>query len=468
MVTSCAFLLALTLLGVGPRPMTRGLEKSIAVIATRALHEQNVPGIAVAISEHGHVVYARGFGKRSVDDNLPVDAETSFRIGSITKQFTSSSIMLLQQAGRLNIDDKLATYLPNAPHANEVTLRELLTHTSGIPGYTELESFDAASKLPTTPSRIVATIASEPLAFAPGTDWEYSNTNYILLGMVVQRVTGEPYEEFVTDRLLRPLGLSHIRFWNPLLVHHDAAMGYSSLPFEPAIHTSDWNWGWAWAAGGLDADAADLARWDAALDSGKVVSPSSFAQMSTPAKLKNGKSTGYGFGLGVPTFLKRKAVAHSGGVPGFITDNFTIPQDGVAVVVFGNSDSFQPAPVVRAITYALYGVAEPAPQQAYLPEKPTQAARARRDLVIFLSGAFASLPLRADFARYLPDVIGNQYVDLGRKLGRLRAIRLIAVDRRPPVTTYTYRADFQRGIMVYSLELDRNGTIAGIGLQHWP
>lgn len=447
--------------------MSAALESRIAAIASGALVQQNVPGISVAVSEHGRVVYARGFGRRSLDDGLPVDAETTFRIGSITKQFTAASIMLLVQAGKIHLDDRLAAYLPNAPHANEVTLRELLTHTSGIPGYTELEGFDAAAKLPATPAQVVATVARAPLAFAPGTDWEYSNTNFILLGMVIEKVSGEPYEQFVTDHILTPLHLAHASFWNPLLVEHDAAVGYSSMPFEPVLHTLDWNWDWAWAAGGLNTDAADLARWDAALDSGRVVTAASFAEMSTPQHLKNGKNTHYGFGLGIGTFLQRKVVAHSGGVPGFITENLTIPHDGVAVVVFGNSDSFQPGPVARSILYALYGALPPKIPMRYLPVASATKAQAQRYLETFLAGRFASLPLRADFARYLHGIMADEIVDLGRRLGTLQGIGLTGIDRRPPTVTYYYRADFSGGTMLCAISLDRNGTIAGIGIERW-
>ncbi len=298
----------MSLVAAGPRPIDSAMQHRIAAIARQTLTQQNVPGISVAISEHGRVVYAQGFGWSNLDDRVPVDAATTFRIGSITKQFTAASIMLLAQAGKLNVDDKLSKYLPNAPHAGEVTLRQLLTHTSGIPGYTELESFDAASKLPTTPEHIVATIASKPLAFRPGTRWEYSNTNFVLLGLVIQKITGQSYTDFVMQHIVRPLHLSSMTFWNPLFVYHDAAAGYSTLPLEPVLHTIDWNWDWAWAAGGLNTSASDLARWDSALDSGSVVSPHSFRMMSTAQKLTDGTSTGYGFGLGVGTYLHREVL----------------------------------------------------------------------------------------------------------------------------------------------------------------
>lgn len=459
--------LCLMLVGAAPRPVDGALRARIAAIARSALEVQNVPGISVAIAEHGTIVYARGFGRRSLDDNLPVDAGTTFRIGSITKQFTASAIMLLAQAGKLHLDDKLAVYLPKAPHANEVTLRELLTHTSGIPGYTEPASFDAASKLPVTPWGIVQTVARAPLAFKPGTRWEYSNTNFVLLGLVVQKLSGMPYTQFVDAHFIQPLHLGTMSFWDPLRVHRDAAVGYSTMPFEPVLHTIDWNWDWAWAAGGLDVSASDLARWDVALDSGKVVAPASFAVMSTAQKLRNGKSAGYGFGLGVGTFLRRKAVVHTGGVPGFITENFTIPQDGLAIVVLGNSDSFQPSPVTHAIAYALYGASPPAPKLKALPQTPAQRAQARKDVEATLSANFRAIPMRADSARYLHGVVAQEYADLGRRLGALQSLTLLGKDERPPVTTYYYRGVFAHGTMSVSIGLDANGTVTGVGVQPW-
>jgi D-alanyl-D-alanine carboxypeptidase len=462
-----AAFLCLGLLGAGPMPIGPALQQRIAAIARSALVPQNVPGISIAVAEHGRIVYAHGFGWSDLDERIPVDSGTSFRIGSITKQFTASSIMLLQQAGKLNVDDKLSKYLPNAPHAAEVTLRQLLTHTSGIPGYTELESFDAASKLPVTPEGIVQTIAGKPLAFKPGTKWEYSNTNFILLGLVVQKVSGQPYEDFVRTHFIEPLRLSSMSYWNPLLVHHDAAVGYSTMPFEPPLHTIDWNWDWAWAAGGLNTNASDLARWDVALDSGKVVSPASFAMMTTAQKLANGKSAGYGFGLGIGEMFHRKVVAHSGGVPGFITENFTIPHDGVAIVVLGNSDGFQPGPLARQIAYAIYGAKEPAPKVHPLSETGAQAAKAKRYLDDALAGRFSDIPMRADFSRYMHGVAAAEYVGLGRHLGKLISLQLIGSDPRPPIFSYFYRAVFQHGTMLYSMGLDSNGTVSGVGFEPW-
>jgi CubicO group peptidase (beta-lactamase class C family) len=332
-----AAFLCMSLAAAGPQPVDHAMQQRIAAIAQHALAKQNVPGISIAIAEQGHMVYARGFGWSNVDDRVPVDAATTFRIGSITKQFTAASIMLLAQAGKLRVDDKLSKYLPNAPHA-----------------------------------------------------------------------------------------------------------------------------------GGLNTSASDLARWDIALDAGKVVTPQSFAMMSTAQKLADGKSAGYGFGLGVGTYLHRKVVAHTGGVPGFITENYTFPKDNVAIVVFGNSDSFQPGPVVHQIASALYGEKFTPPPVKAVPESAAQAARAKLYLMQALAGKFSSMRMREDTARYLHGVLAAQYVDLGRRLGKLRSLELVGSDPRPPVLSYFYRAVFERGTMSYSLALDPNGTVVGIGLQQWP
>lgn len=464
------FVLTLALLVIGatgPKPFTAAVATKIDRAVEASLKRQNIAGASVAIAERGHIVYAKAYGLRDLVNRVPVDTRTTFRIGSITKQFTASAIMLLVQDGKLRLDDRLSKYLPGAPHAAEVTIRNLLTHTSGIVGYTETEGFDAASKLPATPQHIVATIASQPLAFAPGTDWQYSNTNFILLGMVVSKVSREPYEEFVRQHVLEPLHLSTIKYWNNDFVYPDDSYGYTALPYEPFEPAAFWNWDWAGAAGGLAVDPSDLARWDEALDGGRVVTAASFAEMTTAQKLKNGKSTGYGFGLGIGSFDKRKVVAHSGGVPGFITENFTIPSDGVAIVLFANGDNYEPGPITRQIAAALYGVTPPAARFHAIDQRAGDKQRARRYLAAALTTGFEGIPMRADFARYVDREARRQYADLGRRLGPPTTLDLTGTDVRPPLTTYFYRVRFAHEMMLYSLALDRNGTVTGIGLQPW-
>jgi CubicO group peptidase (beta-lactamase class C family) len=469
-----ATVLAVSLLGAsrtggahGPLPITPSIAAHVDAAVSNALKRQYVAGASLAIAEHGSIVYSKGYGLRDVDDNLPADANTAYHIGSITKQFTSAAIMLLQQQGKLGVNDRLSAYLPNAPHAREVTLRNLLSHTSGIVGYTEMPTFTTAVRNPTTPARIVATVAHRPLAFKPGTDWQYSNTNYTLLGMVVAKVSGEPYERFVTGHFLRPLGMTTAHFWSHEGIFTDSAYGYTSYALEAYHHADYWNFDWVSAAGGLSVSPVDLARWDIALDSGKVVSPASFVAMSTSFRLASGKPAGYGYGLGVRTFLKHKVATHTGGVPGFVTANWTIPADGVAIVLLGNGDNFSPAPVVHDIAATLYGTT--APRQPFKPTKtpPPVAARALRWLNAFLAGNPDFAAMRSDFAESTTPAVVAEFAALGKRLGAPISMEGAGSDKRPPLTYYTFRTRFKDELMEYDFAVDDNGKAAGVNVSPW-
>ncbi|HEY9180800.1 MAG TPA: serine hydrolase domain-containing protein, partial [Candidatus Baltobacteraceae bacterium] len=367
----------------GPLPLTAPMKARIDAIVTAELKRQFVPGAQVAIAENGRVVYTKGYGLRDVDARLPVDAQTSFAIGSVTKQFTAAAIMLLQQQGKLSVDDNLAKYLPNAPHASEVTLRNLLTHTSGIVGFTEVPNFSLLLPTPSSPERIISTVAGKPLAFEPGTRWEYSNTNFVLLGMVIAKIAGEPYPDFLQQHLFGPLRLRRSWFTRTEEIHADDARGYTEFMFGlPDEHAYLADWSWYDAAGGLTMSAADLARWNIALDAGRVVSPQSFAQMTTPFTLTNGKSTGYGFGIGVGSVFGRPTVGHDGLVSGFSSENLTFPKDRVAIVLLANGDNFSYLHAIRAIAAVVYGTTDPLANAPFKPvsEPAAEVSAARQQL----------------------------------------------------------------------------------------
>ncbi len=466
---ACAAIIALPLLGAaGPKPITRAMERRIDAVISSELKRQFVPGAQLAIAENGRVVYAKGYGLRDVGDGLPVDAATSFAIGSVTKQFTAAAIMQLQSEGKLNVDERLAKYLPQAPHASEVTLRELLTHTSGIVGYTEQPNFSLLLPTPTTPDRIIATIASQPLAFAPETRWEYSNTNFVLLGMVVAKVSGESYPDYLRDHVFRPLRLDRMWYTRTEQIHSDDARGYSEfmygLPDERA-YLADWSW--YDAAGGITASAADLARWDIALDSGRVVPPAAFAQMTTPFHLKNGKSTGYGFGLGVGSDLGRPTVGHDGLVSGFSAENLTFPKDGVAIVLLANGDNFSYLQPIREVASIIYGAARPRHPFVPAPIDASVVNRARSWLGLFLHGDPVYSEMSPDLVLSLPPYRIAQLVEDGRIVGQPLQFEPASVDRRPPLTIYRFRVQFHSGPAEYVFTVNDKGEVAGFALQAW-
>lgn len=463
---ACAGLCVVLLGATGPLPLTTSLERRVDTVVNAALARQYVPGAQVAIVERGRIVYTKGYGYRNWDDRVPTNSQTAFAIGSVSKQFAAASIVLLQEEGKLNVEDSLAKYLPDAPHAGEETLYNLLTHTSGIIGYTELPNFDDMVPVPTTPEAIVASIAKEPLAFKPGTKWEYSNTNYVLLGMVVAKVSGEPYAQFLRDRIFTPLGMTRAWFTRSERVYSNTARGYSEfmlgLPIEHAW-PADASW-WD-AAGGLTMSAGDLARWDIALDGGKVVTPDDFTRMSTSAILADGKPTNYGFGLGIGSTYGHRAIVHDGLVSGFRAENLTFPQDRAAIVLLTNGDNFAIYPVVNQIAAILYGVKvapKPLKSRAY---NAAVFAEAKQWLEYFLHGTPDTSKMTADLLRDLPPYRIAELGETGKMLGEPKNVQPLGVDVRPPLTIYTYRVTFAKALANFTFTLNDRGQVAGFALE---
>ncbi|HEY2476554.1 MAG TPA: serine hydrolase domain-containing protein [Candidatus Cybelea sp.] len=301
-----------------------------------ALRYYSIPGATVAVVAGGQVVYARAFGFRDISTRALAGLDTQYEIGSITKQFTAAAIMQLSQAGKLDLDAKVATYLPNVPYANEITVRQLLTQTSGLPDYLDGPDIDEAAKKPATFDQIVARIAGKPLAFTPGSGWEYSNTNYLFLGRVITIVSGESYESYVRTHILEPLGMSSTFTIGDETTVSQMAIGYRRVngSFQPALGTIGQSF--ASSAGDLVSTVGDLEKWDAGLREGRVVSPASYELMRAPQLTTKGENSGYGFGLFVDSFAGQQRIGHTGGDYGFTTADEYFPAQDIRIIAFTN------------------------------------------------------------------------------------------------------------------------------------
>jgi CubicO group peptidase (beta-lactamase class C family) len=251
---------------------------AIDAAITKQLDEQHIAGAAVGVYQDGALVDLKTFGYRDVAKKLPVDAGTRFEIGSVTKQFTAAAILQLQEQGKLSIDDRLAKYLPSFPHANEVTLRQLLNQISGLPDYTDLPDIATAMSTTADATDKIVAYANKPLNFPPGTKWQYSNTNYWVLGKVVATVSGMSYEDYVREHVFKPAGMTHSGFVSDESTMDDFAIPYwhgpkNDGPAQPAPTMFE---SWPGGAGAIVSTIGDLAAWDAALASGKIVSPANY------------------------------------------------------------------------------------------------------------------------------------------------------------------------------------------------
>ncbi len=316
------------------KPLDPAVTRRIDADVRRVLERSGAPSAVIAIVDDGRVVYRKAYGLRDSERKLAATTDTHYEIGSITKQFTAAAILQLQEAGKLRIDDKLSKYLPDAPHADEVTLRQLLSHTSGLPEYLDGPDVETAATKPATFAQLMARIQGKPLEFTPGSRMVYNNTGYILLGRVIEQLSRQSYRDYVRAHLIEPAGMTHTYTVADEPRLPDMAVGYERvngrLERKLPIHDS-----WGWSAGHLVSTLEDLQKWNRALTEGKIVSAASYAEMTTPTVVAQGQSD-YGLGLFVDTVEGQPRIGHTGGSFGFTTANEFFPGQNVRIIAFTN------------------------------------------------------------------------------------------------------------------------------------
>ncbi|WP_309717854.1 serine hydrolase domain-containing protein [Armatimonas sp.] len=298
----------------------------------------HVPGIAIAVLKDGKVVRRRGYGLADVEHNARVTASTPFQLASVTKQFTAVAVLMLMEEGKLKLDDKAIQHLPDLPDAwRDVTVRQLLNHTSGIKSYTNVASFRTTFRKDFTQTEIVDVVKNEPLEFAPGAGWNYNNTGFFLLGMLIEKLTGKTYGAFLAERIFQPLGMTRTRVNDLGIVIPGRGRGYSWRD-DQLVNGEYISPTQAYAAGALVSTIDDMARWEGALASGNLLKKSSYEQMWTPTRLP-GRKEGYGFGWWIDEINGHRRISHSGGIPGFATEISRFVNDRITIIVLCNSDS---------------------------------------------------------------------------------------------------------------------------------
>jgi CubicO group peptidase (beta-lactamase class C family) len=310
-------------------------EQQVADLATKTLHDTGVPSASIAIVQNNRVVYAHAFGLANVAPPKPATADIAYPIGSISKQFTAHAILLLQQRGKLSIDDPVGKYFPNFTRANEVTLRNLMTMTSGYEDFAPQDYIIPAWRHNTDPLENATAWATKPLDFTPGTDWQYSNTNYVILGLIVQKVSGQPLMQFIRENVLDPLHLEGV--FNSYTEREKLQVtGYVSNALAPVRVLPLEGNGWYFGDGDLAMPASTLATWDIGIIEQKLLSPASYKLFETPFVLANGDSSHYGLGTFVYDRNGHRELEHSGEVGGYVSENIVFPDDGIAIVVLTN------------------------------------------------------------------------------------------------------------------------------------
>jgi CubicO group peptidase (beta-lactamase class C family) len=298
---------------------------------------QRAIGVTVGVMREGEVIFAKGYGLARVADRTAVTPETLFAIGSITKQFTCAVALQLEQERKLSFDDPVAKYAPALTRAADIRVRDIGGMVSGYRDYYPLDFVDRPMATARPSADIVKDFASRPLDFEPRSRYSYSNTGYLLLGQIVEAAGGEPFATALERRLFRPLGLAHTRF-EPTRGGPGMADGYTPLGLGEAESAVPEGQGWIGAAGGIWSTPGDLLAWDLALMDGKVLNPGSWATMTTPRELTDGRTSAYGCGQSIRDRGPALVLQHGGAVSGFGARNAMIPASRSAVVVMANAD----------------------------------------------------------------------------------------------------------------------------------
>lgn len=368
------------------------------------MRRQRVPGLGLAVISRGRVVKARGYGFANVELRVPATDSTMFQSGSVGKQFTAAGVLLLVEDGKLGLDDPITKYLPEGESIwRGVTVRHLLTHTSGIPEYEESDSAPVDLRHDYTEDSLVKLAAHQPLDFSPGTRWRYSNTGYMLLGVIIHRVSGMFYGDLLAQRVFRPLGMRTARIISESDIVANRAAGYRLVDGQlknqewvaPSLNTT--------ADGALYLSIRDMIAWDRGLNEGRVLSARSRAAMWSPARLKDDGSVDYGFGWSVAPYRGHHAIGHTGSWQGFKAMIQRFPDDSLTVIVLANLAETRQRPFAYGVA-AMYrrGLLPP----HALPASPDSTLAGRLTAILAGLGAPSdTLPLLRGFREtLLPDL----------------------------------------------------------------
>ncbi len=327
----CAVSVGFAQAGLSPAQKAK-IDEAVAGV----LADSGAPSASIAVVWDGAIAYEHAYGNATLTP--PVRATTGMRysIGSVSKQFTAAAILLLAEEKRISLDDKVSRWLPELTRAGEVSIRQLLSMTAGYQDYWPQDYVFQAMQTPTTAQHILDLWARKPLDFDPGTKWQYSNTNYVIAGLIAERVAGMPLFEFLRIRIFSLLGMASVKDVNVAPLGKEDAMRYLRNALGPCRVAPKEAAGWLFAAGELAMTAHDLAVWDISMIRQTLLKPASYREMQTQVRLNSGVGVGYGLGLDVAMAGDRRLLSHGGAVSGFLTQNSIYPDDGAAIVAFCN------------------------------------------------------------------------------------------------------------------------------------
>jgi D-alanyl-D-alanine carboxypeptidase len=453
-------LLVLAMLGLGKAP-TPARADAVDDLLSAEIQNRHLPGLSVAVASNGQIVKSAAYGLADMELCVPATPQTVFQIQSITKTFTSAAILLLADEGKLTLEDPVAKHLVGSPDSwKDITIRHLLSHTSGIKDF--INEPTASLRLDVSEEEVFRALAGRSLNFQPGERYAYSNSNYHLLAMIIRKLTGKWYGDFLRERVFIPLGMVHTRPVSLSEIIPNRASGYFWTGAE--YRKGDFIAGsiLSYGGGGILSTAPDMACWAQAMMSGKLLKPEAIIQAWTPARLKDGKQTGYGLGWGIGTVEGHREVNHGGGhATGFTSFLAIYPDDRLAVVLLLNRGGANPGAIARRVAGIYLPALAPRPEKPIEDKEPETAA--------LLKDCIArATELRLEKTRFTPEmwkVMEPQQEQIQaqiKALGELKSLELLSRNGSGELRTSRYRASFASGTLVISMTLGHDGRITGM------
>ncbi len=424
----------------GAQEMPAEMRVKVDAAVAQVMADSGVPSASVGIVVGGRVVLTKAYGEARLEPRMKATPAMSYPVGSISKQFTATCILLLAEDGKLTLDDRVSRWFPQLTRASEVTLRELLSHTSGYEDYAPQDYTVPAWMKPVDPLTIVEEWAGKPLDFDPGTEWQYSNTNFVLAALIVEKASGMSYFDFLRERVLRTAGLENAlnldteRNKVEPLGYERHALG----PLRPAVLEAP---GWYFGDASLAMPVADLLRWDIAMMNQALMKPASYEAFETAVKLKDGKPTRYGLGISVGMRNGQKLLEHSGEVGGFVSENIVLPEAKIAVAVLTNQEASDAASEIgSALLTLVAGKRAPAVKTAGLEETQVKAI-----LTGLQSGRIDREQFTADANYYFSEQTLGDFASSLKPLGAVTSVTLEDEGLRGGMAERSFEVKFAGG-----------------------
>lgn len=452
---SVVFALVIVISSIAQAPV----ESAVDAFIKTEMERQKIPGVSLAVVKDGKPLIMKGYGLANIEHQVPVKPETIFQSGSVGKQFTATAVMLLVEDGKIGLDEKIGKYLGEIPDAwANITIRHLLSHTAGMTDYPQ--DFDFRRDY--TEDEILKRAKEIPVAFKPGEKWQYSNLGYVTLGIIIGKVTGKFYGEFLQERIFKPYGMTTARILNEADIVPNRAAGYRLAGSEvknqewvsPTINTT--------ADGSLYLTALDMIKWEGALASGGLLKKASLDEMWTPIKLNDGKNHPYGFGWAIRSLDGRRVIEHGGAWQGFRSHIIRYPDNKLTVIVFANLSRANVDRMANRVGVLLDPSLKPKP---VVDPKPELSAEFRKLLEEVLSG-------NIDASRFTPQVVKtltdpqDRFLAYLKKAGTIKEFKLTETRVTDGgVEGYAYEVEFDSITALFVVERDKTGKIVAFSLR---